>query len=167
MLSVKNANNVVWEDMPLADLARGNALDIHFTYQIDEIISEEYDSEEQKNLVEYVLCPLLVPVARMEYKGIDISEENMMNINSGLISAIMEKEDSLYSIDGVASSDNLNSSDDLGEILYAREGGMELYPPDWTSKNKPKTCKTTLGILLEQIDDELEKRSKSTRKRSK
>jgi DNA polymerase I-like protein with 3'-5' exonuclease and polymerase domains len=159
MLTIKNAKNTVWADIPLDDLARGNALDIHFTYLIDDILEDGYDSDKQKKLLDYILNPLLVHVARMEYNGIDISEENMQALGSKLNYAIIEKEDSLYLIDGVETSDNLKSSEDLGNILYGREGGMELYPPDWTAKDKPKTCKNTLGILLEQIDDELERRS--------
>ena len=43
-------------------------------------------------------------------------------------------------------------------ILYTREGGMELYPPDRTPKGAPSVSAPTLKLLLEHIDEELERR---------
>ena len=167
MLTIKNPKSVVWADIPLEELARGDASDTYFTYKINEILENNYDSEDQRKLIEYVLSPLLVVVARMEFNGIDLSEEKMKELSKELDPAIMESEDMLFSMDGVEPTDNLNSAEDLGKILFSREGGMELYPPDWTAKKKPKTCKNTLAILLEQIDDELSTRSRSKSNRSK
>ena len=156
----------MWADIPLEELARGVSSDTYFTYKINDILENNYKNEEQRKLVEFVLSPLLVVVARMEFNGIDLSEEKMKELSRELDPAIMESEDLLYSMDGVEPTDNLNSADDLGKILFGREGGMELYPPDWTAKKQPKTCKNTLAILLEQIDDELSRRSRSRSNRS-
>ena len=167
MLTIKNPKSVVWADIPLEELARGVAFDTYFTYKINGILENNYDSEDQRKLIEYVLSPLLIVVARMEFNGIDISEEKMKELSRDLDPAIMESEDTLYSMVGVEPTDNLNSADDLGKILFSRQGGMELYPPDWTAKKQPKTCKNTLAILLEQIENELSARSRSRGNRSK
>ena len=158
MLSVKNPKTVDWGGMPLDQLARGNVLDVHFTYKINSILESNYKNEKQKKLMKYLINPLLVIISKMEFNGIDVSKEKLNELDSELVRAIMEVEDRLYSLDGVLPTDNLSSPDILAAILYGRDGAMELYPPDWIAKKQAKTCKETLGILLEQIDEELAKR---------
>ena len=70
----------------------------------------------------------------------------------------MEEEDLLYECKGITKEDNLSSNVTLIEILYTREGGMELYPPDKTGKGKPSVSAPTLKLLLEHIEEELESR---------
>jgi hypothetical protein len=70
----------------------------------------------------------------------------------------MEEEDFLYTCKGVMKTDNLSSNGDLIEILYTREEGMGLYPPDKTPKGSPSVAAPTLKLLLEHIEDELENR---------
>ena len=67
----------------------------------------------------------------------------------------MDDEDELYSCSGVTTKDNLSSNNDLIEILYTREDGMGLYPPDKTAKGKPSVSAPTLKLLLEHIEEEL------------
>ena len=55
-------------------------------------------------------------------------------------------------------NDNLASNKDLIDILYTRETGMGLYPPDKTAKGNPSVSAPTLKLLLEQIEEELQSR---------
>ena len=71
----------------------------------------------------------------------------------------LNQEDSLYIFDQVNKTDNLGSNNDLIDIFYLREGGFEFYPPDKTAKGSPSVSAPTLKILLEQINEELIKRS--------
>ena len=73
-----------------------------------------------------------------------------------LSSKNMDREDGLYTCKGVTTKDNVSSNADLCEILYTREGGMELYPPDRTPKGAPSVSAPTLKLLLEHIDEELD-----------
>ena len=52
----------------------------------------------------------------------------------------------------------MSSNNDLIEILYTREDGMGLYPPDRTGKEKPSVAAATLKLLVEHIEEELAKR---------
>ena len=70
----------------------------------------------------------------------------------------MEEEDFLYSCKGVTKTDNLSSNNDLIDILYTREEGMGLYPPDKTAKGKPSVSAPTLKLLLDHIEEELKTR---------
>ena len=80
------------------------------------------------------------------------------SVGKDLSSKNMEEEDNLYYCSGIRKTDNMSSNNDLIEILYTREDGLELYPPDKTAKGNPSVSAPTLKLLLEHIDEELESR---------
>jgi DNA polymerase I-like protein with 3'-5' exonuclease and polymerase domains len=106
-------------------------------------------------LIENVVMPSLETFSEMEYNGLLVDTSRLDAVGRQLKSKNMEDEDSLYSIKGVQNTDNLSSNNDLIEILYTREDGMELYPPDKTAKGKPSVSAPTLKLLLEHIEEEL------------
>jgi len=97
----------------------------------------------------------------MEYHGLKVCLETHSKIDKELQEKIVEVEDAVYANDCVKSSDKI-SGDDLIEILYDDEdpSRLGLFPPDWTDKGRASTNKESLNIMLEQIDDELERRLK-------
>ncbi len=87
------------------------------------------------------------------------SKEKLSTLGRELGELTLNQEDSLYLFDQVGKKDNLSSNNDLIDIFYLREGGFEFYPPDKTAKGSPSVSAPTLKILLEQINEELVKRS--------
>ena len=102
--------------------------------------------------------PSIEHFAVMEHNGIDIDLDAMETVGRQLKSKNMDEEDSLYDFKCINKDDNLSSTADLIDILYTRDGGFELYPPDRTAKGKPSVSAPTLKLLLEQIDEELKTR---------
>ena len=87
-----------------------------------------------------------------------VCSEKLDSVGRHLRVANIEEEDNLYSFKQVQTSDNISSNNDLIEILYTREGAFEMYPPDRTAKGTPSVSAPTLKLLLEHIEEELNKR---------
>ena len=102
--------------------------------------------------------PSLEVFAEMEYNGMDIDTDVLDSVGKQLRSKNMDGEDDIYNCKGVVKTDNLSSNNDLIEILYTREEGMGLYPPDKTEKGSPSVSAPTLKLLLEHIEEELQAR---------
>ena len=102
--------------------------------------------------------PSLETFAEMEWEGLDVALSELGSVGKQLSDKNINSEDNLYGFDAVDTSDNLSSNNDLIEILYTREEGFGLYPPDRTAKGSPSVSAPTLKLLLTHIDEELEKR---------
>ena len=101
----------------------------------------------------------MTPVfAKIEYHGLDVDSQTLDVLNTQLDSKIKDKEAEIRALPEVSTEDNLNSTQDLVDILFTREGSFQLYPPVNTAKGKPSVNSECIDILLEQIDEELESR---------
>ena len=158
MLTVSNPKNFDWAGMSLSDCCEGNARDTYFTLKLFDLIYEKLESLNALEVLDKVLMPALPVFAEMEYNGLDVDPSQLSVVGKTLLDKNVDSEDSLYTCDGVKKTDNLASSNDLIEIMYTREDGFRLYPPDKTPKGKPSVSAPTLKILLAQIDEELQKR---------
>jgi len=158
MLTIDNPKRFDWANMPLSDCCEGNAMDAHFTLKLFNLICKKMEGEPMFKLLEQVVMPSLETFAEMEYNGLDVDTKVLASVGRELGTKNMDEEDFLYSCKGVVKTDNLSSNNNLIEILYTREEGMGLYPPDKTSKGKPSVSAPTLKLLLEHIDKELESR---------
>ena len=133
-------------------------MDVYFTLKLYEMIHSKLDELGMTKISEKVLMPSLEVFSRMERDGLLVSEDMLKTVGKSLSDKNLDNEDSLYLFDFVKKTDNLSSNNDLIEILYTREEGMEMYPPDKTAKGKPSVSAPTLKLLLDIIDKELEKR---------
>tara|TARA_R100000458_G_C8190441_1_gene184325 strand:- start:190 stop:669 length:480 start_codon:yes stop_codon:yes gene_type:complete len=158
MLTIDNPSKFDWANMDLSDCCEGNAMDTYFTLKLFDLIMDKLGDQPVMNLIENVVMPSLETFAEMEYNGLDVDPDALESVGKQLRSTNMDEEDFLYTCKSVTKSDNLSSNNDLIEILYTREDGMGLYPPDKTAKGKPSVSAPTLKLLLEHIDSELESR---------
>ena len=158
MLTIDNPSKFDWANMELSDCCEGNAMDTYFTLKLFDLIMEKFEGQPVMNLIEKVVMPSLETFAEMEYNGLDVDTGTLDSVGKQLRSTNIDEEDFLYTCKSVTKTDNLSSNNDLIEILYTRENGMELYPPDKTTKGKPSVSAPTLKLLLEHIDAELESR---------
>ena len=158
MLTINNPKTFDWANMPLVDCCEGNAMDVYFTLKLYNKVQPMLEDLGMKDISEKVLMPSLEIFSRMERDGLLVSEKMLKTVGKSLSDNNLDNEDSLYLFDFVKKTDNLSSNNDLIEILYTREDGMEMYPPDKTAKGKPSVSAPTLKLLLDIIDKELEKR---------
>jgi DNA polymerase I-like protein with 3'-5' exonuclease and polymerase domains len=158
MLTISNPRTFDWANMPLADCCEGNAADSYFTLKLFNLIEEKIKELGMEKIVSSLIMPSLSPFAEMEYEGMLVSEPKLNEVGRELTYANIEEEDQLYVFDEVKTTDNLSSNDDLIGILYTREEGFQMYPPDRTAKGSPSVSAPTLKLLLTQIEEELENR---------
>ena len=160
MLGVNNPNKFDWENMALSACANGNYADAHYTLQLYHILNNKIKDLKMDKLYANVISPAINEFADIEYNGISVSPKTLEAVGKTLREANIEAEDKLYSCKGVKKTDNMSSNNDLIEILYTREDGLQMYPPDKTDKGSPSVSAPTLTILLEFINEELAKRVK-------
>jgi DNA polymerase I-like protein with 3'-5' exonuclease and polymerase domains len=158
MLTIKNPKTFDWANMDLSDCCEGNAADTYFTLKLYNLIQDKLADLGMENIINRLIMPSLDTFSQMEYEGMQVCEEKLETVGRQLRTSNIDAEDSLYGHAEVQVSDNLSSNNDLIEILYTREGGFELYPPDRTPKGTPSVSAPTLKLLLEQIEEELTKR---------
>lgn len=158
MLTIHNPNKFDWANMPLSDCCEGNAMDTYFTLKLFDLICEKLEGQPVMKLLEGVVMPSLELFADMEYEGLDVDTDVLKRVGRELNAKNMDEEDYLYQCKGVNKTDNLSSNNDLIDILYTRDSGFGLYPPDKTASGKPSVSAPTLKLLLEHIEEELQSR---------
>ena len=158
MLTVSNPRTFDWAGMALSDCCEGNAADAYFTLKLFHLIEEKIKELGMEKVVSKLIMPSLSTFTEMEYEGMDVSESKLKEVGRQLTHANIEEEDNLYQFKEVKTSDNLSSNNDLIEILYTRDDGFEMYPPDRTTKGAPSVSAPTLKLLLGQIEKELSDR---------
>jgi DNA polymerase I-like protein with 3'-5' exonuclease and polymerase domains len=158
MLTIKNPKTFDWANMDLSDCCEGNAADTYFTLKLYNLIQEKLEDLGMSKIINTLIMPSLETFSNMEYEGMQVCEEKLDSVGRHLRVANIEEEDNLYSFKQVQTSDNISSNNDLIEILYTREGAFEMYPPDRTAKGTPSVSAPTLKLLLEHIEEELNKR---------
>jgi DNA polymerase I-like protein with 3'-5' exonuclease and polymerase domains len=158
MLTISNPRTFDWAGMSLSDCCEGNAADTYFTLKLFHLIEEKIKELGMEKIVSKLIMPSLSTFTEMEYEGMDVSESKLKDVGRQLTHANIEEEDELYKFKEVKTSDNLSSNSDLIEILYTRDDGFQMYPPDRTAKGAPSVSAPTLKLLLSQIEKELEDR---------
>ncbi len=158
MLTISNPRTFDWANMPLSDCCEGNAADSYFTLKLFNLIEDKIKELGMENIVSNLIMPSLSTFSEMEHEGMSVDETKLKEVGRQLSVANIEEEDLLYNFKEVETSDNLSSNNDLIEILYTREGAFEMYPPDRTGKGTPSVSAPTLKLLLNQIEEELNKR---------
>ena len=159
MLTVDNPKKFDWAGMSLHDCAEGNALDSYFTLKLFDVCEKKLKKLNMLHLYNSLMSPATEVFSVMEFNGLDISQTKLNTVGKDLYLQNVDEADDLHSHDQVEKDDNLSSTNDLVKILYTREGGFGLYPPDRTAKGAPSVSAPTLKVILEHLEDELNKRN--------
>ena len=159
MLTVKEGRKFDWAALTMEECATGNALDASYTLRVYDELRDKLVANGTLPVLDKLLSPLFPVFADIEYRGLDVSLDELGVVGRTLNQLLMDIEDELYVSNKVAKTANLMSTKDLMDILYSGDG-FGFYPPVMTDKGNPSTNKQSLDILLTQIDEELEKRGK-------
>ena len=161
MLTIKNPKTFDWANMSLHDCCEGNAMDSHFTLRLFDLLYGKIEEEMPTviPLLENVLSPANEIFSEIEYNGLDVAPDRLVAVGRELRIDNVNQMDALYNdFEEVMATDNLASTTDLRELLYTRESGFALYPPDKTAKGIPSVSAPTLKIILEDVSEEIAKR---------
>ncbi len=103
--------------------------------------------------------PVVHKFGYIEYEGVDVDPTRHNAVGRAITTLNNKIEDSMYGIDAVDNTETFSGQDILN-ILYLKEGGLELYPAGHTEKKKPSTDAKTLQFMLDAIDEVLSERAK-------
>lgn len=156
MLTVKNPKTFDWANIPLKDCMEGNAFDAYYTLQLFHIFKEEIEKRGMTHLYEKLLVPATQYFAFVEHRGLDIDPKQVEVLGGEILEAREKILEKIRALPFIKEDDSFSATTCLQEILYTREGALELYPPDKTkTKSEPSTSADTLKILLSQINEVL------------
>jgi DNA polymerase I-like protein with 3'-5' exonuclease and polymerase domains len=163
----QDGKKVDWANMPLATMARGNALDAYFTMKIFHKLHAKLENLKMSGTYANLIAPAINLFVNMEVDGMLISKDKVNELGKQLKTDIEEQEEKLYSYPQIPDKTmQITSTDDLVQILYSVDKklnivnmGFGLFPPISSDKtNAPSTSAEALDILLEQLEEELVRR---------
>ena len=112
MLTVNNPNSFDWENINYEDCCEGNAKDSYFTLKLFHLFEEKLKELKMHYMYENLLSPAAPVFTEMEYEGLHIGSDKLEELGRVLKGVNVNKEDSLYTFEGVKNTDNLSSNND-------------------------------------------------------
>jgi len=177
MLTVENAEDIDWINIPLSKCALGNCWDTYFTLRLFETLQDKLSKLNVDKVCEHIMVPAMNMFTRMELKGMLISTEILEKLGKEILHKKTEFEDSFYSFNAIKKTFSIDK--DIVKILYScewdkttktweqkqNEYGFGLYPPDRTEKGSdPSTSAETLETILRQVQEEIDERDLDEKK---
>lgn len=157
----KDGSKTDFANMPIDEVAEGNALDVFYTLDLFYLFEESLPEHFLKFHSE-VIEPLNSYLALQTYNGITIDTSKLEEMEKSLLEKKETAIDEIYSI--YPAGKNINSSKDLKEFLYCDEqinrvdGSFNVYWPETTPKGAPSTNADSLSFLLKEVKKELAER---------
>ena len=157
----KDGSKTDFANMPIEEVAQGNALDVFYTLDLYYLLEESL-SEHFLNFHSQVIEPLNSYLALQTYNGIVIDTTKLADMASSLTEKKQEALDRIFTI--YPEGKNINSSKDLREFLYCDEqinpveGSFNVFWPETTPKGAPSTNADSLSFLLKEVKKELAER---------
>lgn len=121
-----------------------NYIYAYLIYRLYNILKEKMNNENSLDLFEKIEMPLVEVLASMQYEGIYIDKEELLEYGKELQTKIDILTREIYELTG--EEFNINSTKQLGEVLFEK---LKL-----TVKKKTKTGYSTDGDVLEKIKNE-------------
>jgi len=152
MLTVTNGAKHDWENMPLDELAFGNAMDCNFTLRLYKELGRKMKETKVNFVYENLLKDILVILSMVENRGIEVDQEYLSSLDEVLSESIEELEASLLKLSPIDDF-NPRSTQQTAEVLFT-SAGFDLTPVEFSAKTKtPKISEAHLVKVLEDTSD--------------
>ena len=152
MLTVNNPGTHDWANMPLDDLAHGNAMDCDFTLRAFNILNDQMKTKGVNHVYNNLLRDILVILASVENYGIKVDTQYLETLDDDLIREIMELAEKLEDL-SPRDDINPNSTIEMGSLLFTSEG-FNLTPTEFSEKTKmPQISESHLTSVKEMTDN--------------
>tara|TARA_R110000782_G_scaffold184388_2_gene274709 strand:+ start:79026 stop:79559 length:534 start_codon:yes stop_codon:yes gene_type:complete len=173
MLTVENNTKFDWANIEMMPCLRGNAMDTYYTVKVYAKLIEEIQEKSLENLYLNLISPLSVVFRDIEFEGMLIDTDKLVEIKAELEEKIREVKVFLMDSPRIPKDANLASNQQLCQILFSLvknnekdwevndEFGFGLYPFAYTSKGQPATNDESLMKMKELVDKEYVKRGLS------
>ena len=156
MLTVNNGKETDWANMPLDEMAFGNAMDCKFTLRAYREMRPKMKSMKVDKVYDGILKDILLTMAEMENRGIKVDVAYLDELDSILVKEIETLSTKLNDLSPVKEF-NPNSTLDLAGVLFTSDG-FDLQPEIFSKVNK-------LPSITEEHLDKL--KAKTTNKEAK
>ena len=134
MLTVNKGNTTDWANMPLDEMALGNALDCKFTLKAYHLMREEMKKTKVDKVYEGILKDILLTMAEIENRGIKVDIDYLDELDTILIKEIDDLSQLLQKLSPIKDF-NANSNMDLAGVLFTSDG-FDLQPQLFSKINK-------------------------------
>jgi len=159
MLTVTDGGTHDWANMPLDEMALGNAMDADFTLRAHSIMSTEMQKKGVNHVYSKLLKEILVVASDIEHRGILVDNDCVSRFDELLEQEIVDMETKLSElsvIDGV----NPRSNADMGLLLFTKEGfglravefSKKTKAPSISEAHLQKVAVTATGDAKEYIE---------------
>ena len=132
MLTVNSPGNHDWANMPLDDLAHGNAMDCDFTLRAFNILRRNMKDIGVDQVYDNLLRDILVILASVEDFGIEVDVKYLEVLDEALLKQIVSLADRLEEL-APRDDINPNSTIEMGSLLFTSEG-FDLIPSEFSEK---------------------------------
>lgn len=150
-VSKKDLQTTDWKNMPMEDLAFGNALDCDFTLRLFDKVNDDLNKDGRPILYDSVLAPVLTDFGKMEFHGVKVDKKYLSILDKQLKQEVSTSKDKCLSLSPVPEL-NVKSVPDLVTVLFTTEG-FDLTPTKWNKKSDlPSTDAKELQILLSKLE---------------
>ena len=152
MLTVTDGGKHDWANMPLDELAFGNAMDCDFTLRSYHILREEMKKTKVTAVYDNLLKDILVILGLVENRGLRVDDEYLKVLDKSLKDEVEELEKKIASLSPVKDL-NPRSTQQVASVLFTTEG-FDLTPFEFSAKTKvPKISEPHLTKVLDNTSD--------------
>ena len=150
MLTVTNTENFDWGNMPLSDMAFGNAMDCDFTLRAWNILKKDINKLHLNHVYDNLLKSIVITLAKVEYTGIKVDKEYLSVLEELLSENLESLTEEINTLSPLDEDINPNSTAHLGTVLFTDEG-FGLTATEFSAKTKkPSITESHLTDLLEK-----------------
>ena len=152
MLTVTEGAVHDWENMPLSDMAFGNAMDCDFTLRAWKILKKEMKSLYLEPVYNSLLKDITLILGEVENTGIVVDKDYLAELDSKLEESIKNLEKELNELSPLEEDVNFNSTQKVAELLFS-DDGFGLKPTKFSAKTKkPAITEEHLQEQKESLD---------------
>ena len=137
-----------WANMPLDDLAFGNAMDCDFTLRAYHVLKKQMEEKQVDKVYDNLLKDILVILGMVENFGITVDTDYLKTLDDILIKELEDLKEKLQELSPVGEV-NPNSIPEMGSLLFTSEG-FDLTPTMFSEKTKmPQISDDHLSEVLD------------------
>ncbi|MGD0708613.1 MAG: DNA polymerase I [Anaerolineaceae bacterium] len=137
-------NQIIMADVPVAKAAPYAAADAEVSLRLTETLRPKLTERHVERVFNDIEMPLISVLAEMEMTGITLDGDFLKQLSVELKARLHELEKQVY--DAVGHSFNLNSTQQLSDVLFIKLG---LQPPDPRKKTASGHYSTSAEVLEE------------------
>ena len=141
-----------WANMPLDDLAFGNAMDCDFTLRAFHVLQKQMKEKKVDKVYDNLLKDILVILGMVENFGIKVDAEYLLDLDDALGVEIRQLKERLQEL-SPSGEVNPNSTPEMGSLLFTSEG-FDLTPTMFSDKTKmPQISDEHLSEVLKDTSN--------------